>query len=51
MKLQTEAKNLLSRFPLRRTIILGFILGWVLLSTVIPVPAPPGGGAGGEGPW
>jgi hypothetical protein len=51
MKLHTEAKNLLSRFPLRRTILLSLILGWTLLSTVTPVPAPPGGSDGGNGPW
>ncbi|MFQ5978057.1 MAG: hypothetical protein ACE5OZ_08010 [Candidatus Heimdallarchaeota archaeon] len=49
MKLRSNARSTFSRIPLRRAIILGFLLGWALLSTVIPVPAPPPG-SGGVGP-
>ncbi|MFX0114983.1 MAG: hypothetical protein ACFFB3_10590 [Candidatus Hodarchaeota archaeon] len=49
MKGSKEIDFLIKRLPFRKLLIASFLIAWVLLSTVIPVPAPPGG-TGGDGP-
>lgn len=50
LSIRSEVRGLISRIPVRRAVVLGILLGWILLSTVVPVPAPPGGDGGSTGP-
>jgi hypothetical protein len=49
MNARKKAKYALQYMSFRRAAILGILIGWFLLSTVVPVPAPPGSD-GGSGP-
>ena len=37
--------NPLPQISMQRVVLMVLLLGWLLLSTVTPVPAPPGGSA------
>ncbi len=43
MKTRINIKSRFSKVPLVRIAIFGAFIGWLLLSTVTPVPAPPPG--------
>ncbi len=44
MNIKTSLNSVHIRIPKKRLLLIGLFLSWILLSTVIPVPAPPGDG-------
>ena len=46
MNFKNSIKTRFSQLPKLRIALVGAFLGWLFLSTVIPIPAPPGDGGG-----